>query len=168
MSDSATPQTTARQTSLPLTISQSLPKVTSIALVMPSSHLILWHPLLLPSILSSIRDFSNVSVHIRWPKYWSFSFSINPSNEYSGPISLKIDWFDLFSVQVTFKGLLQHHSSRASILHCSAFMVQLSQLYVATGKTIALTIRTFIDRGLADLCQHGSNRWSRVDVYLIN
>ena len=124
---------------------------------------ILWLSLLLlSSIFPSIRDFSSeVAVRIRWPKYWSFSFSINPSNEYSGLISLKIDWFDLFSVQVTFKSLLQDHSSRASILYCSAFFtVQLSQLYVATGKTIALTIQTFIDRGLADLCQHRSNRWS--------
>ena len=116
---------------------------------MLSSHLILWRPLLLlPSIFPSIRDFSNESsVHIRWPKYWSFSFSASPSSEYSGLISLKIDWFHLLAVQETFRSLLQHHSSKASILWCSAFfIVQLSQSYVTTGKTTALTIQTFVGR----------------------
>ena len=110
---------------------------------MPSSHLILCHPLLLlPSIFASLRVFSSKSVlHIRWQKYWSFSFSISPSNEYSRFISFRIDWFDLFSVQGTLKSLLQHHSSKASILQCSAFfMVQISHPYITTGKTIALTI----------------------------
>ena len=120
----------------------------SIAFVMPSSHLILWCLLLLPSIFPSITDFSNeLAVHIRWPKYWSFSFSISLSNEYSGLISLKIDWFDLLAVQGTLRSLLQHHSLKASILWCSAlFTVQLSQLYMTTGKTTALTIWTFVDR----------------------
>ena len=116
---------------------------------MPSSHLILWHPLLLlSSIFPSIRDFSKeLAVHMRWPKYWSFCFSISPSNEYSGLISLKIDWFDLLAVQETFRNLLQHHSWKASILWCSAFFtVQLSQLHVTTRKTIVLTIWTFVSR----------------------
>ena len=120
----------ARQASLSLTISQSLPKFMLIALVMPSSHLILWCPLLLlPSIFPSIRDFFNeLSVHIRWPKYWSFSFSISPSSEYSGLISLKTEWFDLLALQGTFRSLLQHHSLKASILwHSAFFKVQLSQ-----------------------------------------
>ena len=124
----ATPWTTACQGSLFLTITQSLPKFMSIASVMPSSHLILWHPLfLLPSIFPGIRDFSNESaVSIRWPKYWSFSFSTSPSNKYSGLISLKINWFDL-PFQEIFRSLLQHHSSKASILwHSAFFMVQLS------------------------------------------
>ena len=114
--------------------------------VMPSSHLILCCLLiLLPSIFPSIRVSSNESVlHIRWPKYWSFSFSISPSNEYSGLISFRMDWFDLLAVQETLKSLLQYHSSKASILQCSAFfIVQLSHLYMTTGKTIAFTIRTF-------------------------
>ena len=113
---------------------------------MPSTHLIFWCPLLL-SIFPSIKDFSNKSaVHIRWTKYCSFSFSISPSSEYSGFISLKIDWFDLFAVLETFRSL-QQHSTRASILwHPAFFMVQLSQPYVTTGKTIALTIQTFVDR----------------------
>ena len=116
---------------------------------MPSSHLILCRPLLLlPSIFPSIRVYSNESVlRNRWPKYWSFSFSISPSNEYSGLISFKIDWFDLFALQGTLKGLLQHHSSKASFLPCSAFfMVQLSHPYKTTGKTIALTISTFVGK----------------------
>ena len=141
--------TMAHQASLSLTISRSLPKFLSIALVIPSSHLILWCPLfLLPSIFPSIRDFSNeLAVCIKWPKYWSFSFSISPSNEYSGLISLKIDWFDLLAVQGIFRSLLQHHSSKASILWLSAFLtVQPSQLYMTTGKTIALTIQTFVGR----------------------
>ena len=115
--------------------------------VMPSNHLTLCRPLLLlPSIFPSIRVFSSESaLHIRWPKYWSFSFSISPSNEYSGLISFRIDWFDLLVVQGTLKILLQHHSSEASFLWCSAFfMVQLLHPYMTAGKTIALTIRTFI------------------------
>ena len=117
------PETALWQTSLSFTNSQSLHKFVSIALVMPSSHLILWHPLLLlPSIFPSIRDFPNESVvHIRWPKYWSFSLSISPSNKGSGLISLKIDWFDLLTVQGTLRSLLQHHISKASLLQPSAF-----------------------------------------------
>ena len=121
----------------------------SIKLVMPSNHLILCCPLLfLPSIFPSIRVFSNESVlPIRWPKYWSFNFSISPSNEYSGLISFRIDWFDLLAVKWTLKSLLQHHSSKASILQCSAFfIVQLSYPYMTTGKTIALTRGTFLPR----------------------
>ena len=121
----------------------------SIELVMPSKYLILCCPLLLPPLIfPSIRVFSNESVlHIRWPKYRSFSFSINPSNEYSGLISFRMDWFDLFAVQGTLKSLLQHHSSKASILWCSAFFtVQLSHPYVTTRKTIALTRWTFDDK----------------------
>ena len=145
----ASPWTAAHQSSLSFTISWSLPKFMFTALVMLSSHLILWYLLLLlPSIFPSIRDFSSdSSVHIRWPKYWSFSFSISPSSEYSGLISLKIDWFDLLAVQGTFRSLLQHHSSKASILwHSAFFMVQFSQLYVTTGKTIPSTIQTFVGR----------------------
>ena len=140
----ATPWTAAHQASQSLTISHSLPKFMFIASVMPSSHLILWHsPLLLPTIFPSIRDFSNEpAVRIRGPKYWSFSFSISPSNEISGLISLKIDWFDLFAVQGTFRSLLQHQSLKASILwHSAFFTVQLSWPYVTTGKTVALTIQ---------------------------
>ena len=121
----------------------------SIELVMTSNHLIVCHPLLLPpSIFPSIRVFSNKSaLHIKWPKYWSFSFNISPSNEYSELISFRIDWFDLYTVQGTLKSLLQHHSSKASILWCSAFfMVQLSYLYMATGKTTALTRWTFVSK----------------------
>ena len=112
-----------------------------IELVMPSNHLILCHPLLQPSIFASIRVFSNESVLcIRWPKYWSFSFNISPSSEYSGLISLRMDWLDLLAVQGTLKNLLQHHGSKASILWCSAFfIVQLSHPYMTTGKTIVLT-----------------------------
>ena len=116
---------------------------------MPFNHLILcYHLLLLPSIFSSIRVFSSESVlHIRWPKYWSFSFSISPSNEYSGMISFRMDWLDLLAVQGTLKSLLQHYSSKASIPQCSAFfIVQLSHLYMTTGKTIALTRWTFVDK----------------------
>ena len=119
----------------------------SIELVMPSNHLILCRPLLLPpSIFPSIRVFSSESVlHIRWPKYWSFSFSISPSNEYSGLISFRIDWLHLLAVQGTLKSLLQHHSSKASILWCSAFfIVQLSHPYITTGKAISSTIGTFV------------------------
>ena len=144
-----TPWTAARQASLSITNSWSLLKVMSIESVMPSNHLILCHPLLLlPSIFPSIRVFSNESVpHIRWPKYWSFSFSISPSNEYSGLISFTMDWLDLLAVQGTLKSLLQHHSSKASILWCSAFfIVQLSHPYMTTGKTIALTRWTFVGK----------------------
>ena len=129
--------------------SRSLPKLISTESVMPSNHLIPCHPLLLlPSICHIIRVFSNESVlHIRWPKYWSFSFSISPSNEYSGLISFRMEWLDLLVVQGTLKSLLQHHSSKASILRCSAFfMVQLSHPYMTTGKTIALTRRSFVGK----------------------
>ena len=142
-----TPLTAACQASLSLTMSWNLPKFVSITLVMPSSHLILWHPLLfLPSIFLSIRDVSKESsVCIRQPKYWSFS--ISPSSEYSGLITLKIDWFDLLAIQGTFRSLLQHHNLKASILqHSIFFMVQLSQPYMTTGKTIALTTYTFVGR----------------------
>ena len=145
MSDSVTPWTTAHQASLSITNSWSLHKLVSIASVMPSNHLILCRPLLLPpSIFPSIRDFSNESVfHIRWPKYWSFSFSISPSNECSGLISFRMDWLDLLAAQGTLKSLLQHHSSKASILWLSAFcIVQLSHQYMTTGKTIVLNRQT--------------------------
>ena len=124
MSDSVTPWTAARQPSLSITNSRSLLKLMSVRLVMPSNHLILCHPLLLPpSIFPSIRVFSSESVHIRWPKYWSFSFSISPSNEYLGLISFSIGWLDLLAVQGTLKSLLQHHSSKAPILQGSAFFI---------------------------------------------
>ena len=145
----ATPWTAAHQASLSVTNSQSLPKLMSIESVMPSNHLILCRPLLLlPSIFPSIRVFSNKSVlHIRWPKYWSFSFNISPSNEHPGLISFRMDCLDLLAVQGTLKSLLQHHSSKASILRCSAFfIVQLSYPYMTIGKTIALTRRTFVDK----------------------
>ena len=120
----------------------------SITLVMPSNHLTLCHPLLLPSIFLNIRVFSNKSaLRIRWPKYWSFSFSISSSNEYSGLISLRMVWLDLLAVQGTLKSLLQHHSSKASILWCPAFFtVQLSHPYMTTGKTIPLTIQIFVGK----------------------
>ena len=130
------------QASLTITNSQSLPKLMSIESAMPSNHLILCHPLLLlPSIFPSIRVFSNESaLCIRWPKDWSFSFSISPSNEHPGLISFRMDWLDLVAVQRTLKSLLQYHSSKASILQCSAFFtVQISHPYMTTGKTIALT-----------------------------
>ena len=133
-----TPWTAARQASLSITNSRSPPKPMSIESVMPSNHLILFCPLLLLlSIFPSIRVFSNESaLHIRWPKYWSFSFNISPSKEYPGLISFRMDWLDLLAVQGTLKSLLQHHSSKASILHCSVFfMVQLSHPYMTTGKT---------------------------------
>ena len=136
------PWTAAHQASLSITNSQSLRKLTSIKLVTPSNHLILCRPLLLlPSIFPSIRVFSNESVlHISWPKDWSFSFSISPSNVYSGLISFRMDWLDLLAIQGTLKSLLQDHSSEASILWRSAFfMVHLSHPYMTTGKTIALT-----------------------------
>ena len=136
----ATPWTAACQASLSITNSRSLLKLMSIKSVMPSNYLILCCPLLLlPSIFPSIRVFSNESVlHIRWPKYWSFSFSISPSSEYSGLISIRMDWLDLLAVQGTLKSLLQHHSSKASTLqHSAFFMVQLSHPYMTTGKTKA-------------------------------
>ena len=145
----ATPWTAAHQASLSITNSWSLLKLMSIKSVMPSNHLILCHPLLLPSsIFSSIRDFSNESaLRIRWPNYWSFSFSISPSKEYSGLVSFRMGWLDLLAVQGTLKSLLQHHSSKASILQCSAFfIVQLSYPYMTPRETIALTRQTFIGK----------------------
>ena len=141
-----TPCTAACQASLSITNSWSLPKLVSIESVMPSYHLILCCPFLLPpSIFPSIRVFSNESVHgIRWPKYWSFSFSINPSNEYSGLISFRMDWLDLLAVQGTLKSLRQHHNSKASILCSTFFIIQLSHPYMSTGKTIALPRWTFV------------------------
>ena len=144
-----TPWTAELQASLSFTIPQSLLKFMSIESVMPSNHLILCCPLLVPpSIFPCIRVFSNESVLcIRWPKYWSFSFSICPSNEYSGLISFSIHWLDLLAVQGTLKSLLQHHSSKASTLWCSAFfMVQFLHPYTTTGKTIALTRQTFVGK----------------------
>ena len=127
-----------------ITISLSSLKLMSIESVMPSKHLIIWHPLLvLPSIFPSIRVFSNESaLHIRWPKHWRFSLSISPSNEYPGLISFRVDWFDLLDVQGTFKSLLRHHRYKASILwHSTFFMAQFSHPYMTTGKNIALTVR---------------------------
>ena len=149
VSGSATPRTAKRQACLSITNSQSLLKLMSIESVMPFNHLILCHALLLPpSIFPSIRVFSHESVlHIKWLKYWSFSFSISPSNEYSELISFRIGWLDLLAVQGTLKSLLQHHSSKASILwHSALFIVQLSHPYVTTGKTIALTRWTFVSK----------------------
>ena len=146
---SATPWTTARQASLSITNSRSSPKLMSIESVMPSNYLILCRPLLLlPSIFPSIRVFSNESVlRIKCPKYWSFSFNISPTNEHPGLISFRIDWLGLLAVQGTLKSLLQHHSSKASILWCLAFFtVQFSRPYMTTGKTIALTRWTFHPR----------------------
>ena len=146
----ATPWTVAGQASLSITNSRSSLKLMSIASLMPSNHLILCRPLLLlPSIFPSIRVFSNESVLcIRWPKYWSFSFSISPSNDYSGLISFRMDWLDLVAVQGTLNSLLQHHSSKASILWYSAFFIgQLSHPYITTGKTIALTRWAFVGKG---------------------
>ena len=141
--------TTARQASWSISNSQSLLKFMSIESVMPSNHLILCRSLLLSSIFPSIRVFSNESVHITWPKYWSFTFSISPSNEYSRLISFRMDWLDLLAVQGTLKSLLQHHSSKASILQCSAFfIVQLSHLNMTTGKTTALTRQNFVGKGM--------------------
>ena len=143
------PWTAARQASLSITNSWSLPKLMSIELVMSSNHLILYHPiLLLLSIFPSIRAFSNESVlHIRWPKYWSLSFNISPSNEHPGLIAFRMDWLDLLAVQGTLKSLLQPHSSKASSLwHSVFFIVQLSHPYMTTGKTIALTRRTFVGK----------------------
>ena len=151
----ATPWTAAHQASLSITNSQSLLKLMSIESVMPSNHLILYCPLLLlPSIFPNIRVFSKESVlHIRWPKYWSFSFSISPSNEYSGLISFRMDWFDLLAFQGTLRSLLQHHSSKASILqHSAFFIVQFSHPYMTTGKTTALTRRTSVGKIMSLLC----------------
>ena len=159
----ATPWTAARQASLSITNSWSLLKLMSIESVMPSNHLILCCPLLLlPSIFLSIRVFSNESLlHIRWPKYWSFSFTISPSNEYSGLISFRTDWFHLLAVQGTLKSLLQHHSSKASILRRSAFfIVQLSHPHMTTGNTIALTRLTFVGKVMSLLF----NRLSRLVI----
>ena len=145
----ATPCIVAHQASLSIANSQSSLRLTSIESVMPSSYFILCHPLLLlPQIPPSIRVFSNEStLRIRWPKYWSFSFSVIPLKENPGLISFRMDWLDLLAVQGTLKSLLQHHSSKASILRCSAFStVQLSHPYMTTGKTIALTRRTFVGK----------------------
>ena len=144
----ATAWRAARQASLSITNSQSLPKLMSIESVMPSNHLILCRPLLLlPSVFPSIRVFSESALRTRWPKYWSFSFHISLSNEHSGLISFRMDLVDLLAVQGTLKRLLQHQSSKASILWCSAFFtVQLSLSYMTTGKTIALTIQTFVSK----------------------
>ena len=149
MSNSTTPWTAAHQASLSITNCQSLLNLMSIESVMPSNHLILCHPLfLLPSILPSLRVVYNESaLCIRWPKYWSFSFSISRSNEYSGLISFRMDWLDLLAVQGTLRSLLQHHSSKASILRCSdIFIVQLSHPYMSTGKAIALNRWTFVGK----------------------
>ena len=143
------PWTAARQASLSITNYQSLPKLMSIESVMPSDHLILCHPLLLlASIFPNIRVFSNESVHcITWPNYWSFSFNISPSNEHPGLLSVRMDWLGLLAVQGTLKSLLQHHSSKASILQCLAFFrVQLSHPYMTTEKTIALTRWAFVGK----------------------
>ena len=156
----------AHQAFLSITNCQSLPKPMSIELVMPSNHLILCCPLLLLlSIFPSIRVFSNESaLHIRWPKYWSFSFNISPSNEHPGLIPFRMDWLDLLAVQGTLRSLHQHHSSKASILRCSAFfIVQLSHLYMTTGKTIALTRRTFVNKVMSLLF----NMLSRLVKYFI-
>ena len=149
MSDTETPWTAARQGPLYIINTQSLLKLLSIESMISSNHFIHCHPLLLlPSIFPSIRVFSNEPVlPIRWPKYWSFSFSISPSNEYSGLSSLRMDWWDLLEVQGTLKSLLQHHGSKASILCCLPFfIVQFSHPYMTTGKTIALTRWTFVGK----------------------
>ena len=143
------PWTAACQSTLSITNSQSLFKFMSIKSVIPSNHLILCHPLLLlPSIFASSRVFSNESVlHMKWPEYWSFSFSISPCNEHSRLISFRMDWLDLLAVQGTLKSLVQHHSSKASVLRCSAFFtVQLSHPSMTTGETIALTRWTFVGK----------------------
>ena len=161
----------AHQASLSITSSQSLLKLMAIKLVMPSNNLILCHPLLLlPSIFLSIRVFFNESVLcIRWPKYWSFSLSISPSNEYSGLISFRIDWFDLLAVQGTLKSLLQHHSSKASILrHSVFFMAQLSYPYVTTGKTIAFTRQTFVGKVMSLLFNMLSFLFLTPFIHLVN
>ena len=144
----ATPSTTALQAYLSITNSRSPLKLMSTESVMPSNHLILCHPiLLLPSIFPNIRVFSNESaLHIRWPKYWSFSFNISPSNQHPGLISLRMDWLDLLAVQRTLKSLLQHHSAKVLILPSAFFIVQLSHPYMTSGKTIALPRWTFTDK----------------------
>ena len=155
-----TPWIAAHQASLSITNSQTLLKLMSIRSVMPSSHLILYRPLLLlPPIPCSIRIFSNEStLRMKWPKYWSFSFSISPSSEHPELISFRMNWLHLLAVQGTLKSLLQHHSSKASILRCSAFFtVQLSHPYMTTGKTIALTRRTFVGKDCFWICCLG---WS--------
>ena len=160
----ATPWAAAHQASLSITNSQGLLKLTSIKSVMPSNHLILCRPLLLlPPIPPSIKVFSNEStLCMRWPKYWSFRFSIIPSKEIPGLIFLKMDWLDLLAVQGTLKSLLQHHSSKASIFRCSAFItVQLSHPYMTTGKTIALTRWTFVGKVISLLSKYsmGGNNY---------
>ena len=157
-----TPWTAARQASLSITNTWSLFKLLSIELVMPSNHFILCHPLLPPSVFASIRVFSNEStLCMRWPKYWSFSFNISPSNAHPGLISFRMDWLDLLAAQGTLKSLLQHHSSKPSILWCSAFLiVQLSHPYMTNGKTIALTIQTFVDKVMSLLLNMLS--WSKL------
>ena len=168
VSDSATPWTTACQACLSITNSFSLPKPMSIESVMPSNDLILCRPLLLlPSIFPSIRVFPNEStLCIRWPKYWSFSFNISPSNEHPGLISVRMDWLDLLAVQGTIKSLLQHYSSKASILwHWAFFIVQLSHPYMTTEKTIALTRWTFVDE-IMSLLFNMLSRW--VQAFFFN
>ena len=163
MSDSAAPWTAACQASLSITNSLSLHRLMSIESVMPSNHLILRRPLrLLTAIVSSIRVFSNESVlRIRWPKYWSFSFNISPSNEHPGLISFRMDLLDILEVQGTLKNLFQHHSSKASVLrHSAFFIVQLSRPYMTTGKTIALTRQTFVGKVMSLL----SNMLSRLVI----
>ena len=163
MSDSPRPHESQHARPLSITNSWSSLKLTSIESVMPSSHLILCHPLLLlPPISPSIRVFSNEStLRIRWPKYWSFSFNISPSNEHPGLISFRMDWLDLFAVQGTLKSLLQHYSEKASILQLSAFFtVQLSHPNMTTGKTIALTRQTFVGKVMSLLL----NRLSRLVI----
>ena len=156
----ATPWIAACQASLSITTPGVYPNPMSIELVMSSNQLILCHPLLpLPSIFPRIRVFPNESaLRIRWPKYWSFSFNISPSNEHPGLIFFRVDWLDLLAVQGTLKSLLQHHSSKASILWCSAFFpVQLSHPYMTTGKTIALTRRTFVGKVMSLLFNYFNN-----------
>ena len=164
----ATPWTAVRQASLSITNSRSLCKLMSIESVMASNHLILCHPLLLSaSVFPSSRVFSSESVlRIRWPKYWSFSFNISPSNEYSGLISFRMDWLDLLAVQGTLKSLLQHHNSKASILqHSAFFIVQLSHPYMTTGKTISLTRKTFVGKVMS-LLFNWRRQWQPTPVLL--
>ena len=159
-----------RQAPLSITNSWSLPKPMSIESVMPSNHLILCRLLLLlPSIFPSIRVFSNESVlRIRWPQYWNFSFNISPYNEYSGLISFRMDWLDLLAVQETLKSLLQHHSSKASILlHSVFFIVQLSHPYMTTGKPIALTRRTFVGKVMSLLLNMSWSLWTSSNHHVI-
>ena len=165
-----TPWTATRQASLSITNSQSPPKPMSIESVMPSSHLILCHPLLPLSVFASISVFSHKSVlHIRWPKYCSFSFSISPCNEYSGLISCRMGWLDLLADQGILKSLLQHHSSKTSVLWCSAFfIVQLSHPYMTTGKTIALTRWMFVGKimSLSPVRGNTLNTLNRIPLWL--